>query len=410
MNLVTIATLLAALLVLLVLSALFSGGETALFSITSADRARLRRLSPAAAAAAQALLAKPRRLLILILLLNVSANSAFFVVSSLLAAHAPGHVLPAVLAVGSVMTMVLFGEVVPKSLATAHRVRFGRFVAPLLRTIGRVLDPVGAAFEAAILRPLSRLFRPAGAGEARAITTLELSSLLEAGAGRGVIDEDEQQLLSDVVALGTVRVREVMTPRVDLRWLPASAGAEQLAELVRSTGHTKYPVARASLDAGVLGIVNAKRFLAAHAAGALGARTTPAQWAQPAVFVPDRARLDQLLDLFRARHAHVALCVDELGALTGLVEVEDVVRQLVRPVAEPGDSDSLRVTAVGRGSGASRGAWASASGRSSSGPTGPRPATGASTPSPGSSSRPSGACRAWAIRCAWATSASESSP
>ena len=349
MTLAALLPLLAVLVGLLAASALASGSETALFGLTHADRARLRRLSPRAAAAAQALLVHPRRLLILILLLNTSVNTIYFVVSSVTARHFEGGTAAIAFSALSVMAIILFGEVLPKSLAAGHRVRVSAIVAPVIRGLARVIDPVGIAFELAVLRPLARLFRPAGAGEARAVSVEEISSLLETGAGRGVIDEDEQQLLSGVVALGTVRVREVMTPRVDVRWVPHTATAEDLVELVRSSGHTKLPLCRGSLEGGVIGMVNSKRFLAARAAGTLGARTAVSQWAEPVIFVPDRARLDQLLDLFRSRRAHVALCVDELGGLTGLVEVEDVVRQLVRPIDSAGSSDAPRVTMVAPG-------------------------------------------------------------
>jgi len=345
----TLLPLLVVLLVLLAISALCSGGETSLFSLTHADRVRLRRQSPRAAAAVQSLLSNPRRLLILILLLNVSVNAAYFVVSSLTARHFEGGPAAVAFSVASVLGMILFAEVIPKSLATVHRVRFSVLFAPFARGLGKLLNPVGLVFEHAVLGPLARLFRPAGAGEAHAVSPEEIAALLESGAGRGVIDEDEQQLLSGVVALGTIRVREVMTPRVDVRWIAHTASVEDLLELVRASGHTKFPVCRGSLEGAVMGIVNAKRFLAARAAGTLGARTSIAHWAEHAPFVPDRARLDQLLDLFRSSRAHVGLCVDELGALTGIIEVEDVVRQLVRPIDAPGSPDAQRVTMVAPG-------------------------------------------------------------
>ncbi len=312
-------------------SAVCSGSETVLFSLSHSDRVRLRKLSPAAARDVAELLSKPRRLLILILILNVSVNALFFVVSSVLARRLDGGPLAIALSVGSVLGLTLLGEVIPKSLAAVYRVRFATVIAPLVRAVGVVLRPLTAAIDRGVVRPTSLILRPIGAGEARHLSVDELSALLEAGADSGLIDEGEQRLLSDVVGVGTLRVKDVMTPRVAVAWLDERAGRDEILSLVRKTGHTKFPVCRGGLDGTVLGLVNAKVFLSAIAAGRLPKGAQLGGQAVRIPCVPDRARLDQLLDLFRHSRAHVALCVDEFGVVTGLIEAEDVVRQMVRP-------------------------------------------------------------------------------
>jgi len=312
-------------------SAVCSGSETVLFSLSHSDRVRLRKLSPSAAQDVAELLSKPRRLLILILILNVSANALFFVVSSVLVRRLEGGPLAIAVSVGSVLGLTLLGEVVPKSLAAVYRVRFATVIAPVVRMIAVVLRPLTAIIDRGVVRPTAMVLRPIGAGEARVISVDELSALLDAGADRGFIDEDEQRLLSDVVGMGTLRVKDVMTPRVRIAWLDERAGREELVTLVKKSGHTKFPVCRGGLDGVVLGVVNAKSYLSSVASGRLPKGAQVGGQAVRVPCVPDRARLDQLLDLFRRSRAHVALCVDELGAVTGLIEAEDVVRQMVRP-------------------------------------------------------------------------------
>lgn len=312
-------------------SAICSGSETVLFSLSHSDRVRLRKLSPSAARDVAELLSRPRRLLILILVLNVSVNALFFVVSSVLVRRLDGGPLAIVVSVGSVLGLTLLGEVVPKSLAAIYRVRFATVIAPIVRFLGSALRPLTAIIDRGVVRPTALVLRPIGAGEARSISVDELSALLEAGADRGFINEDEQRLLSDVVGMGTLRVKDVMTPRVGISWLDERANRDELLSLVRKSGHTKFPVCRGGLDGQVLGLVNAKTYLSAVAAGRLSKGTQVGGQIVRIPCVPDRARLDQLLDLFRRSRAHVALCVDEFGAVTGLIEAEDVVRQMVRP-------------------------------------------------------------------------------
>lgn len=302
-----------------------------LFSLSHSDRVRLRKLSPSAARDVAEMLSKPRQVLILILILNVSVNALFFVVASILARRLEGGPMAIAVSVGAVLALTLLGEVVPKSLAAVYRVRFATVIAPVIRVVGKVLRPLTATIDRGVVRPTSLILRPIGAGEARVISVDELSALLEAGADRGMIDEGEQRLLSDVVGMGTLRVKDVMTPRVRIAWLDERAGREDLLSLVRRTGHTKFPVCHGGLDGSVLGLVNAKAYLSAVAAGRLAKGAQVGGQVAKIPCVPDRARLDQLLDLFRRSRAHVALCVDEFGAVTGLIEAEDVVRQMVRP-------------------------------------------------------------------------------
>lgn len=328
-------------------SALCSGSETTLFSLTHSDRVRLGKASPSAAAAIGHLLSRPRQVLVSVLLLNTCVNTAYFVVASALVRQADHALWQPILSLAAVISLVLAGEVVPKVLAANYRVSIARRLARGMLAVHRVLGPVRAIVEAAAIEPLTRLLRPAGADAPPPITSEELSALLEHGARRGAIDEDEQRLLAEVVELGTTRVRDVMTPRVDIRWLDVNADANEVLNLVRETGLTRFPIVDGSPDDGVLGWINARRFLAAASGSPRPVR--PADLLEPVRYVPDRARLDQLLEEFRRQSTHVALCVDEFGAVTGLVHIRDVVGELVVTAAEVDQTPEDQVQPLGDG-------------------------------------------------------------
>ncbi len=337
-NLVLMPTLLAA-------SACCSSIETALFSLTPTDKVRLRRLSPGAATAASALLERPSRLLVLVLFLNTTINITFLALSAAAAPDSHAGAWSAVFSAAGALALVLCGEILPKSLASVHRIWFARRLSsPLLLTM-RVLGPFCTFLDAGLVRPLVRLLGRSESRQRRLLTIDELSALLDVGASQGLIHADEQEILGEVLALGSLRVREVMTPRVDLSWLESKATSGELVELIRQTGHTKFPVCKGSLDGPVLGLLNGKRYLASLAAG--GQPRSIAESVSPVVYVPENARLDQLLDRFRAEKTHVALCVSEGGQITGLIEVEDVVKQIVPPIAESTDEAMLAVEKVG---------------------------------------------------------------
>lgn len=321
---------------LLVAGGCCSSIETALFSLTPTDKLRLRRASPRAASAASSLLERPSRLLVLILFLNTIINVAFLALSAAAAPDTHSSAWSAVFSAGGALALVLFAEILPKSLASVHRVWFARALSLPLLLAMRVLGPLCSFLDAGVVRPTVRLLGRSETQHRRTMTIDDLSALLDVGASQGLIHEDEQEILGEVLALGTLRVREVMTPRVDLAWLEAESTHADLLELIRRTGHTKFPVCRGSLDGSVLGLLNGKRYLAAIATGTEA--KSIAESVQPPVYVPENARLDQLLDLFRAAKSHVALCVSETGVITGLIEVEDVVKQIVPPIAEASDT------------------------------------------------------------------------
>jgi CBS domain containing-hemolysin-like protein len=327
--------ILVAQLVLMCLSAFCSASETALFSLTYNDRLQLRKRSARAARAVDRLLAQPRSLLITLLLANMAVNVLFFALGSVLLLSAENQGLAAALNGASVVMLIAFGEVSPKLLAASERVRLARVVAPIVLVIFRVLSPVRLVAEVGAVAPLARLLAPAGARRGaegvEALTVEELSALVELGASQGDLARDEQQLLAQVVELGTVRIRDVMAPRVQIHWLAATARAEQVADLVRRTGVTHIPVYRGSPDKEILGMLDARRYLGAWAAGRAPRLT---EGLAPVVYVPETARLDQLLPQFRRSDSEVLLCVDEYGTVDGLVRIGDVADRLVAKFAE----------------------------------------------------------------------------
>jgi putative hemolysin len=335
------------LLPLVVASALCSASETALFSLTHSDRVRLGKSSPSAAAAVGALLANPRQLLVSVLLVNTCVNTAYFVVASVLSRRIAHAFWEPLFSVGAVIALLLCGEVIPKVVASSARVAVTRRLVRGMRAVYRAITPARLLIEGVAITPVTRLIRPAGADQTPPLTPDELSALLDHGAKGGAIDQDEQRLLAEVVELGTTRVREIMTPRVDIRWLDLGASPKDFLELVRTTGATRFPVVKGSPDDGVVGWAHAKTFLAAHAGNPKGPRI--ADILEPVHFVPDRARLDQLLDEFRRQRTHVALCVDEFGAVTGLIHIQHVVGELMTTAAELALAQDEHVRPLGDG-------------------------------------------------------------
>jgi len=331
---------------MLFIMGVLSAAEATFFSLTGGDLMRLRRQSPRAHAAITRMLAAPRRLLVANLLYITLTVVAYFTVADILLERVDAEWAKVAAKVVILLSVILFSELLPKVLAFGHRVAFARVLAAPMEGATRLVWPIVSFLDIALIAPISRLLRPAGAGEREPVSAEELDAVLEIGSRRGVLDLDEQRLLAAVVRLGDVRIREIMVPRVDIAWVSPATSAVQVATLVRDSGHTKLPVCVGGLDGRVLGLLNAKSYLAA------AARDSSTQLSKHTVelrYVPERARLSNLLDHFRATQSHVALCVDEVGQITGLVEVEDAVNELLASAAERDVADEESVQQVGPG-------------------------------------------------------------
>lgn len=316
--------LLALLAPLLVASAFFSGSETALFGLTGSERMNLRQSRSYGARTALGLVESPRMLLITILLGNMAANVLYFVISSVLMMQTDGVLANLGLAVGSLLALVLLGEVLPKMVANHDRVKVASLVAPLIDLVHRAISPLRIALNVAVVTPLSRLTSPPE--RPPDLSAGELEALLEVSEEQGVIDADEEQTLREVLELSRLRVRNVMTPRVRTVAVDRTDSRETIRALAESSRFTKLPVYEGDLDS-IVGLLHVKRFLLDDANTPIDRMMTDAG------FVPEMATLDQLLEHFRRSQTDLAIVVDEYGGTSGVVALKDVVEEIVGEIS-----------------------------------------------------------------------------
>lgn len=299
-----------------------------MFSLTGSDRREISRKSPLIGRAVEKLVSQPRLLLIQVLVVNMTINVLYFVVTSVMTLRAPSPATAGLVSVCSVLAIILFGEVYAKVLAGAHaRAAAERLALPLLG-IRTAMLPLLLGLERYAVAPLSRLLNP---GPARTgVEREELTALLEQSSG--VLSVSERQVLREVVELRHRHVRDVMIPRVDLQWVDP---AWRVGELL-PRGQEFVPASSDGLHQHVAFSIDAKQAL-------VGSERA---WRVEPVFVPEQARLDQLLRELARRGAEHAYCVDEHGEIQGMVRLEDVIDELVSGVSR---AEAEHVVMVGLG-------------------------------------------------------------
>ena len=335
LNAVTLALNVAGLLLLVVLSGTFSGSETVLFSLSTAQLERAANSHNPFRRQAARLMQHPKRTLTTILLGNTAVNVLLFAASYLLFSRLGQDVGPWVTPVAgaaSVLLVIVGGEVVPKVLAVGLADRLAPFSATVVQTSGVVLRPVGRIIDLILVEPLTRLVFGRtvrrSRGE-RSLSTDELKALLEMSRRRGEINPLEDRFLREVVDLSYLRVRDVMKPRVEVDAYDLNAAPEGLRELMRRTRHKKIPVYEGSIDR-IIGLVYAK-VLFFEPDKPLRDLVTPVR------FVPEVINCEQLLRHFRETRSQLAIAVDEFGGTAGLVTLEDVLEEIVGEIDDPED-------------------------------------------------------------------------
>jgi len=344
--------LLAFIVPLLAASAFCSGSETALFGLSESEKVHVRMRSTLGGRAVLALLAEPRMLLITILAANMTVNTLYFVISSVLIMHADVGVATGIVMAALVpIAVILVGEVLPKLSANAHRIAVATAIAPPLLALHRATTPIRLLIDRAVVTPLSRLTAPSAAPPA--LDAEELAALLDVTRDQGVIDVDEQRLMHDLMQMGRLKVRDIMTPRVRMPAIGIEMTREKALALLRRKRKPLVPVYESSLD-NIIGMLDAAAMLREESQNASAHGNTRRNVGrlhrdsllQP-LYVPEVATVERLLELLRQRHSRAAVVVDEYGGTAGFVTINDVINELVRVDRMPGDPPAAHVNAGG---------------------------------------------------------------
>lgn len=321
---VPIGLLAGALVVLVLLSAGFSGSETGLMTL---NRYRLRHLAKSGhrgARIAQRLLARPDRLIGLILLGNNFVNIAASSVATLIALRLGGEAYIAAATFLLTFVILIFGEVAPKTVAALYPERIAFPAAYVLTVLMRPLYPLVVAVNA-LANGLLRLLGVRLKTGAHSISREELRSIVnEAGA---MIPRRHQKMLVSILDLDQATVEDIMVPRTEIVGIDLDDPVEDIVEQLANTQYTRLPVYHGSIEQ-VQGVVHVRRLLPLITSGRFTKEELVARLREP-YFIPEGTPLHTLLLNFQRNQRRIGLVVDEYGEILGLATVEDILEEIV---------------------------------------------------------------------------------
>ena len=318
---------------LIVLSAFFSGTETAYFNLKTHRDDVPSKLKE--------LLDNPRRLLVSILtgntIVNVGIGSLAAIITYRISPDNQNLILLQVIIVSIVL--IIFGEILPKTIAMRSSSQFANIVYYPLRVFMILLHPVTL-----ILNGINKFVLKLIPKEEKSFDTEEeLEILAELGEEKGSLDEEESDMIRSIIKFDDKTVREIMTPRVDILSLPSDASIDDAMDLIAKKQFSKIPLFKENIDE-ITGIIYAKDLVPYL----IGSRPNVKlqSISRNVYFVPEQKPIDDLLNDFKEKKISLAIVVDEWGGTSGMVTLEDIVEEVMGEIRDPYDLEKSPISQI----------------------------------------------------------------
>jgi len=322
------------LVILLLLSAFFSGSEIALFSVNKVRIRKLREEGLPKAIILNRMLERPNRLLATILVGNNLVNVGIASIITSLSISSFGNKGVGIAIGVATLVILIFAEITPKALAAKNAERISLFVARPISILIKLLYPVvrGIVF---ITSPFIKTF--GGETKRPFITEEEIQMLVEVGEKEGIIEKDEHEMIKGVFKFGDTEAHEIMVPRIDMASIEENATIKAAKKLVLESEYSRIPVFEDSID-NITGFLFAKDLLKENPE-----KTKVKEIMRQAYYVPETKKLDEILDDMQEGKTQMAIVVDEYGGTAGLLTLEDLVEEIVGEILDEKEEHPINI-------------------------------------------------------------------
>ncbi|MBN2096331.1 HlyC/CorC family transporter [Candidatus Peregrinibacteria bacterium] len=336
-------TQLVLLIFLIILSAAFSGAEIAL---TSLSPAKVRAISKGGKFGSRAIVklkSRPQRLLITILVGNNLVNILATVIATIWAIGVFGNAAIGIVTGVLTLVILIFGEITPKTFAQKYSERFACLIAHPLLWLTTLLFPVIWLFEKFTQGLISGLKLKQSL---YSVSEEELLALVDIGTKEGVIEEQEQELIENVLEFSDTTVEEVMTVKKDMEVLKVDTSIHDAVHFFLNHSHSRIPVYKDSVH-NMIGIVTVHDILCFLQEPDQNRTLQDFKLKHP-ILVPKTKSISKLFHEFQRRRRHLAIVVDERGETVGLVTMEDILEEIVGDIVDEHDQEERMIKPVGK--------------------------------------------------------------
>lgn len=318
------------LTLLLFFSAFFSGVETALFSLSPIRVKHLLKEKRKGAVTLNSLKENPQRLLITILIGNNIVNIGASAFATVVAIGIFGDSTVGVVTGVMTLLILIFGEIIPKSLATRYNQPISLLVAKPIKLFQTLLIPLVLVFEFIVIK-----FTGQHRDMQPAVTERELLTAVSIGEKEGQINSSEKEMIHNIFQFDDIDVENIMTPLAEIFSIDAESKLKDVVKRIIDEGYSRVPVYTEDRSniIGVLLLKDAMEYIA----NGKKKSVRIAEIMQMPLIVPDNKKVDKMLRTFQRDKQHMAVVVDEHGAVRGIVTIEDVLEEIVGEIVDETD-------------------------------------------------------------------------
>jgi len=328
-----LGTQITILIVLLALSAFFSGIETAMVSLNQVKVNSFVKQRKSGATTLCRLKQDPHKLIITLLignnLVNIGAASLATVIAMELFGSSGVGIATGVMT----FLVLIFGEITPKTFASQNAETVSLFFARPVEILSIIFAPIVWIFD-----KISKLMlKLVGSREGETLSETELETIVTMGRKEGILEKEAAEMMHNVLKFGGTTVDEIMTPRIDMVTIDGNKKISEVLDLIVKTPYSRYPVLIENNKIG--GILDIDDVLKQVRDKKLGKRVKTIL--RPVLFVPESKEIDDLLTEFEGKEVPMAIVVDEYGDIEGLVTVEDILEEIVGDIFDKSKSKGI---------------------------------------------------------------------
>lgn len=334
-----VATQIVILIVLVAMSAFFSGSETALTSLTKGRVHALLKNKRKGSYFVDKLKSNSNRLLTTILIGNNIVNISASVIATLLFTELYGSKGPLIAAITMTVVILFCGEILPKTLAIRLSEKFALLLAPILWLIQMMLFPLVYLVENIAKLPSLVL----GTKE-KSITEEELIALAGIGAEEGTIQHQEKELIENVLEFNDTEVKDIMTPRMEIDALEDETLIKDAVHFINEGAHNKLPVYHENID-NIIGLITVRDILEHIANGDFEVPLKKIKLRTPFI-IPTTKNISVLLREMQKKRINMAIVIDEHGGTAGLISIEDILEEIVGEIVDEHEEEEAMVRMI----------------------------------------------------------------
>jgi len=334
---------------LIFLSAFFSASETAFIAFGKHHFQKISDANEKKAKRLEFWFNNPQRILVTALVGNNIVNILAAVLLTMLSFKYWPSLHPLIITLVLTFIILVFGEIIPKSLAKKHSEAIAYHISPVIRFFSIVFTP---AIKVLLIfsRGIVKIFGGNMESLFPVLTEEDLKAMIIVGEEEGIIEEEEKNMIDSIFNLGDTFVKEIMTPRVNIIAVEHDKGANEILKVIAGEGYSRLPVYRDNLDR-IVGIVYVKDIIA------YGFNKRPLQesvkaedFMREAYFIPETKKVSDLMKELQSRKMQMAIVVDEYGGTAGIVTMEDLVEEIVGEISDEYKKEIKEITHLADGS------------------------------------------------------------